>query len=66
MNDSEIDQAGEALVRMLHQSADVLEHNHRQALEEAKGIGDRVVAARDRIAELESELHSRRIREECS
>jgi chromosome segregation ATPase len=56
MSDSEIDQAGEALMRMLRQSADALELDHRQALEEANRIGDTVVAARDRIAELECEL----------
>jgi chromosome segregation ATPase len=55
-HDSEIDQAGEALLRMFQQSADALEQDHRRVLEEAHRIGDRVRAARDRIAELESEL----------
>jgi chromosome segregation ATPase len=55
-HDSEVDQAGEALLRLLHESADALERDHREALEDAHRIGDRVVAARDRIAELEREL----------
>jgi predicted nucleic acid-binding Zn-ribbon protein len=61
-SDSDVDKAGEALLRLLHQSADALEQDHRQALETAQRIGEQVRAARDRIAALERELADHRER----
>jgi hypothetical protein len=61
-HDNEVDKAGEALLRLLHQSADALEQDHRNALEHAQRIGDQVRAARDRIAELERDIAEHRDR----
>jgi chromosome segregation ATPase len=52
----EIDQAGQALLQLLQQSAEALEQDQRQALETAQRIGEQVRAARYRIAELERDL----------
>jgi chromosome segregation ATPase len=56
----EIDQAGQSLLQLLHQSAEALEQDQRQALETAQRIGEQVRAARDRIAELEREIAEHR------
>jgi peptidoglycan hydrolase CwlO-like protein len=61
-HDNEVDKAGEALLRLLHQSADALEQDHRQALERAQRIGNQVRAARDRIVDLERDIADHRER----
>jgi predicted nucleic acid-binding Zn-ribbon protein len=61
-HENDVDKAGEALLRLLHKSADALEQDHRQALERAQRIGDQVRAARDRIAELERDIADHRER----
>ena len=58
----EIDQAGQALLQLLQQSAEALEQDQRQTLETAQRIGEQVRAARDRIAELEREIADHRER----
>jgi predicted nucleic acid-binding Zn-ribbon protein len=61
---SDVDKAGQALLSLLHRSADALEHDHRQALQTAQKIGEQARAARDRITELENDIAHHRERAE--
>ena len=54
---SQLDSAGQAILRLLHKAADAAETNSRQALETAQKLSSQLRAAEDRIAELEAEVH---------
>jgi hypothetical protein len=53
---SQLDSAGQAILTLLHKAAGTAEANSRQALERAQKLSSQLHAARDRIAELESQL----------
>jgi hypothetical protein len=52
---SQLDSAGQAILKLLHKAAGAAEANSRQALETAQKLSSRLRAAEDRIAELEAE-----------
>jgi hypothetical protein len=54
---SQLDTAGEAILKLLHKAAGVAEANSRRALETAQKLSSQLRAAEDRIAELEAEVH---------
>ena len=54
---SQLDSAGQAILRLLYKAADAAETNSRQALETAQKLSSQLRAAEDRIAELEAEVH---------
>ena len=49
---SQLDSAGQAILKLLHKAADTAEANSRQALETAQRLSIQLRAAEDRIAEL--------------
>ena len=51
---SQLDSAGQAILKLLHKAADTAEANSRQALETAQRLSIQLRAAEDRIAELEA------------
>ena len=53
---NQLDSAGQAILKLLHKAAGVAEANSRQALETAQKLSAQLEAAKDRIAELESEV----------
>ena len=53
---SQLDSAGQAILKLLHKAAGAAEANSRQALETAQKLSSRLRAAEDRIAELEAEV----------
>ena len=57
---SQLDSAGQAILKLLHKAADAAEANSRQALETAQRLSSQLHAAQDRIAELEAELQLNR------
>ena len=59
---SQLDSAGQAILKLLHKAADAAEANSRQALETAQRLSSQLHAAQDRIAELEAELQLNRDR----
>jgi hypothetical protein len=59
---SQLDSAGQAILKLLHKAADAAEANSRQALETAQKLSSQLDAAQDRIAELEAELQLNRDR----
>ena len=59
---SQLDFAGQAILKLLHKAAGTAEANSRQALETAQRLSSQLRAAQDRIAELESELYLSRDR----
>ena len=59
---SQLDSAGQAILKLLHMAAGVAEANSRRALETAQTLASRLRAAEDRIAELEAEVHHYRER----
>ena len=59
---SQLDSAGQAILKLLHKAAGAAEANSRQALETAQRLWTQLRAAEDRIAELEAELHESRDR----
>ena len=61
---SQLDSAGQAILRLLHKAADAAETNSRQALETAQKLSSQLRAAEDRIAELEAEVHHYREKSE--
>jgi cell fate (sporulation/competence/biofilm development) regulator YmcA (YheA/YmcA/DUF963 family) len=61
---SQLDTAGEAILKLLHKAAGVAEANSRRALETAQKLSSRLRAAEDRIAELEAEVHHYREKSE--
>jgi hypothetical protein len=54
---SQLDSAGQAILKLLHKVAGAAEANSRRALETAQTLASRLRAAEDRIAELEAEVH---------
>jgi chromosome segregation ATPase len=61
---SQLDSAGQAILKLLHKAADTAEANSRQALETAQRLSSQLRAAEDRIAELEAEVLQYRERAE--
>jgi hypothetical protein len=59
---SQLDSAGQAILKLLHKAADVVEANSQQALETAQKLSSQLRAAEVRIAELEAELQLNRDR----
>jgi cell fate (sporulation/competence/biofilm development) regulator YmcA (YheA/YmcA/DUF963 family) len=53
---SQLDSAGQAILKLLHKAAGVAEANSRRALETAQKLSSQLRAAEDRIAELEAEV----------
>jgi hypothetical protein len=53
---SQLDSAGQAILKLLHRAAGAAEANSRQALETAQRLSSQLDAAHDRIAELEAEV----------
>jgi hypothetical protein len=58
---SQLDFAGQAILKLLHKAAGVAEANSRHALETAQRLSSQLHAAQD-LAELEAELQSNRDR----
>ena len=54
---SQVDSAGQAILKLLHKAAGAAEANSRQALETAQKLSSQLRAAEDRIVELEAEVH---------
>ena len=61
---SQLDSAGQAILKLLHKAAGAAEANSRQALETAQKLSSQLRAAEDRIAELEGEVQHYRERSE--
>jgi|SRR6516162_7326563 hypothetical protein len=59
---SQLDSAGQAILKLLHEAANTAEANSRHALETAQRLSSQLHTAEDRIAELEAELHQSRDR----
>jgi predicted nucleic acid-binding Zn-ribbon protein len=55
---SQLDSAGQAIMRLLHKAAGVAEANSQQALDMAQKLSHELRAAEDRIAELEADAQS--------
>jgi len=55
-NASQLDSAGQAILKLLHKAADAAEENSRRALEMAQKLSSQLRTAEDRIAELEAEV----------
>ena len=53
---SQLDSAGQAILKLLHKAAGAAEANSRQALDTAQKLSSQLRAAEDRIAALEAEL----------
>ena len=53
---SQLDAAGEAILKLLHRAAGAAEANSRQALETAQKLSSQLRAAENRIAELEDDV----------
>jgi hypothetical protein len=61
---SQVDSAGEAILKLLHKAAGAVEAHSRQAVETAQKLSSQLRAAEDRIAELEAEVHRYREKSE--
>jgi cell fate (sporulation/competence/biofilm development) regulator YmcA (YheA/YmcA/DUF963 family) len=61
---SQLDSAGQAILKLLHKAAGAAEANNRRALETAQKLSSQLRAAEDRIAELETEVHQYREKSE--
>ena len=61
---SQLDSAGQAILKLLHKAADAAEGNNRSALETAQKLSSQLRAAEDRIAELEAEVQHYREKSE--
>ena len=61
---SQLDSAGQAILKLLHKAAGAAEANSRQALETAQQLSSQLRAAADRIAELEAEIQHYREKSE--
>ena len=59
---SQLDSAGQAILKLLHKAAGAAEADSRQALETAQKLSSQLRAAEDRIAALEAELQLHRDR----
>ena len=55
-DDSQLDRAGETILQLLNQAADVAEENRRHAIDMAQKLSNQLRAAEDRITELEAEV----------
>ncbi len=55
---SQLDSAGQAIMRLLHKAAGVAEANSQHALDMAQKLSHQLRAAEDRIAELEANAQS--------
>jgi len=53
---SQLDLAGQAILKLLHKAADAAEANSQQAFETAQKLSNQLRAAEDRIAALEVEI----------
>ena len=53
---SQLDSAGQAILKLLHKAAGTAEANRRRALETAQKLSSQLEATKDRIAELEAKL----------
>jgi uncharacterized protein YlxW (UPF0749 family) len=53
---SQLDSAGQAILKLLHKAAGAAEANSRRALEAAQKLSSELRTAEDRIAELEAEV----------
>jgi cell fate (sporulation/competence/biofilm development) regulator YmcA (YheA/YmcA/DUF963 family) len=60
----QLDSAGRAILKLLHEAAGAAEANSRQALETAQKLSSQLQAAEDRIAELEAQVQQYRERAE--
>ena len=65
-NSELVDRAGQSILDLLHKATDTAEQNSRQAVEAARRLAQQLQAARDRIAQLESDLVAYRDRAERS
>jgi hypothetical protein len=65
-NSELVDKAGQSILRLLDKAADAADQNSRQAVEAAQRLAKQLQAARDRIAQLESNLAVYRDRAERS
>ena len=61
---SQLDSAGQAILKLLHRAAGAAEANSRQALETAQKLSSQLRAAEDRIADLEAEVQHYREKSE--
>jgi DNA repair exonuclease SbcCD ATPase subunit len=61
-NASQLDQAGQKILQLLHRAAGVAEDNSRHALEMAQELSQQLRAAEERIAELDAEIDTYRDR----
>ena len=61
---SQLDTAGQAILKLLHKAAGVAEANSRHGLETAQKLSRQLREAENRIAELEAELRLSRERAE--
>jgi ABC-type transporter Mla subunit MlaD len=61
-----VEKAGQSILDLLHKAADTADQNTRQAVEAAQRLAQQLQAARDRIAQLESNLATYRDRAERS
>jgi len=61
---SELDSAGEAILKLLHKAADVADANSRQAFDTAQKLANQLREAEDQIAELQAEVQRYRDRSE--
>ena len=60
----QLDSAGRAILKLLHEAAGAAEANSRQALETAQTLSNQLRTAEDRVAELEAQLQQYRDRAE--
>jgi DNA repair exonuclease SbcCD ATPase subunit len=65
-NSELVDKAGQSILNLLHKAADAAEQNSRHAVEAVQGLSQQLQAARDRIAQLESDLAAYQDRAERS
>ena len=61
---SQLDSAGQGILKLLHRAAGAAEANSRQALGTAQKLSSELHAAQDRIAELEAEVQHYREKSE--
>jgi ABC-type transporter Mla subunit MlaD len=61
-----VDEARQSILDLLHKAADTTDRNTRQAVDSAQRLAQQLQAARDRIAQLESDLAAYRDRAERS
>jgi ABC-type transporter Mla subunit MlaD len=51
-----VDETGQSILDLLHKAADTTDRNTRQTVDSAERLAQQLQAARDRIAQLESDL----------